>query len=396
MLADVIASMSASTSSVRLAARPRIVIAGGGFAAVESLLALRSLVRDRVDIQLVAPDRRLVYRPAATAQPFTGGEPASFDLEEIAADAGATLRLDRVAAVAPHVHRLRLACDATLEYSVLVLAVGARGRAAIPGALTFRDQRDAPLLRHALDHAWAQERHRVVFAGPAGVTWTLPLYELALQTAAEADERGIAAEIAIATPERRPLEVFGPGPSDHVAGLLADRDIRFLGRMQPSAVRRDGLALLYEGLLPAEAVIAVPRLAGQRISGVPADWNGFALTDDLGRVEGSPDVYAAGDMTRYPVKQGGLAVQQAEGVARTVAAGLGAELEPQPTQPILRARLIGAGAPLYLQVALDASGRPVVDGEVLPETEEPPWWPGAKVFGRHLAPYLAERLARAA
>jgi sulfide:quinone oxidoreductase len=262
--------------------------------------------------------------------------------------------------------------------------------------MTFRDQRDAPLLRRALDHAWAQERHRVVFAAPAGVTWTLPLYELALQAAAEADERGIPAEIAIATPERRPLEVFGPGPSGHVAGLLADRDVRFFGRMQPSMVRHEGLELLYEGLLPAEAVIAVPRLAGQRISGVPADWNGFTLTDDLGRVEGAPDVYAAGDMTRYPVKQGGLAVQQAEVVARAVAESLGADLEPEPMQRILRARLVGGDAPLYLRAPLDTAGRAVVDGEALPESAEPPWWPGAKVFGRHLAPYLAERLARAA
>jgi sulfide:quinone oxidoreductase len=181
-----------------------------------------------------------------------------------------------------------------------------------------------------------------------------------------------------------------------VAGLLAHSDIRFFGRTHPAAARHDGLELLYEGLLPADAVITVPRLAGQRVPGVPSDWNGFTRTDELGRVEGAPDVYAAGDMTAYPVKQGGLAVQDGERVARTVAETLGADLAPEPVQRILRARLLCGSFAVYLRAPLDGSGRPIMDGEVEPESAEPPWWPASKVFGRYLAPYLAERLARVA
>jgi sulfide:quinone oxidoreductase len=163
--------MSTPSSARRhLGGHPRIVIAGGGFAAVETLLALRDLAPEPVDVELVAPGRHLIYRPAATAQPFTGDEPSTFDLEEIAADAGAVFRRDRLAAVAPHDRRIRLASGAHTEYSTLVLALGARGRVAIPGATTFRDQRDAPLLRRALDRAWAQDHPRVVFAAPAGVS----------------------------------------------------------------------------------------------------------------------------------------------------------------------------------------------------------------------------------
>jgi hypothetical protein len=114
--------------------------------------------RSLLPVSTSTPTRRLADRLAATAQPFTGDAPPSFDLEEIAADAGATFRRDRVAAVTPHVHRLRLACDAHLEYSALILAAGARGRVAIPGATTFVDHRDAPRLRRALDHAWAQQQ----------------------------------------------------------------------------------------------------------------------------------------------------------------------------------------------------------------------------------------------
>src|SRR3712207_980236 len=110
----------------RIGGRPKIVIAGGGFAAVESLLALRDLAPEPVDIDLVAPGRHLIYRPAATARPFTGDEPARFDLAEIAADAGATFRRERLAAVAPQARRLGLASGAHIDYATLILALGTR------------------------------------------------------------------------------------------------------------------------------------------------------------------------------------------------------------------------------------------------------------------------------
>jgi hypothetical protein len=52
----------------------RVVIAGGGIAAVEGLLRLRRL-GDSLDLCLLAPDDDLVYRPAAVRQPFAFGPP---------------------------------------------------------------------------------------------------------------------------------------------------------------------------------------------------------------------------------------------------------------------------------------------------------------------------------
>jgi NADPH-dependent 2,4-dienoyl-CoA reductase/sulfur reductase-like enzyme len=51
-------------------ARPRVLIAGGGVAGLETLLALRALAGDRVDITLVTPDLRFVNRSMAVDQPF--------------------------------------------------------------------------------------------------------------------------------------------------------------------------------------------------------------------------------------------------------------------------------------------------------------------------------------
>ena len=50
-----------------------------------------------------------------------------------------------------------------------------------------------------------------------------------------------------------------------------------------------------------------------------------------------PDIFAAGDATDQPVKQGGLATQQADAAAELIAAEAGARVTPQPFRRVLRA-----------------------------------------------------------
>jgi sulfide:quinone oxidoreductase len=100
------------------------------------------------------------------------------------------------------------------------------------------------------------------------------------------------------------------------------------------------------------------------------------------------DVFAVGDITTFPVKQGGLATQQAEVVAKTLAVRAGADVPTAPWRPVLRTRLLGTAEPIYLRAELDAAGRPVAGtGEVA--LDEPPWWPGAKLVGGRLTPWMA-------
>ena len=127
---------------------------------------------------------------------------------------------------------------------------------------------------------------KVAFAAPAGVTWTLPLYELALLTAREIDEHALAAGVTIVTPEHEPLEVFGHKVSAAVSRLLLDRGVHLERSAHAHAVTRSGIELVYGGIVPADRVIAMPRLTGRRLSGLPTDWSGFVATDERGRVEG--------------------------------------------------------------------------------------------------------------
>ena len=77
----------------------RVVIAGGGIAAVEGLLRLRRLLGDSLELRLLAPDDDLVYRPTAVRQPFAFGPPKRHSLDRIAADNGAEHIRDSLASV---------------------------------------------------------------------------------------------------------------------------------------------------------------------------------------------------------------------------------------------------------------------------------------------------------
>jgi sulfide:quinone oxidoreductase len=120
--------------------------------------------------------------------------------------------------------------------------------------------------------------------------------------------------------------------------------------------------------------------------GIPTNWSGFVPTDGLGRVEGLANVYAAGDMSTFPIKQGGLAAQQADAIAHTIAASLGAPVKELHETRILRARLVHGEGAVVLRTALDALGRPT--GATI-EHRESRRAPDLKVFGRYLTPYLA-------
>jgi NADH dehydrogenase FAD-containing subunit len=99
---------------------------------------------------------------------------------------------------------------------------------------------------------------------------------------------------------------------------------------------------------------------------------------------GLTNVYAAGDITQFPIKQGGIAAEQADAVAEVIAAQAGASVTPHRFQPVVRAILLTGGRPLYLRHAPHGGG-----GDRSTVAEEPLWWPPAKIAGRYLAPFLA-------
>jgi len=64
----------------------RVVVAGGGVAGLEALLALRDLAGARVELALLSPETDFAYRPMAVAEPFARGHAAHHSLVDIARD----------------------------------------------------------------------------------------------------------------------------------------------------------------------------------------------------------------------------------------------------------------------------------------------------------------------
>ncbi len=367
--------------------RAEVLIAGGGFAALETALALRALAEDRVTLTMLAPEPVFRYRPAATSEPFDLAPSRCYDLRAIASDMGAMYHQSRLEAVASRKHTVRTAAGARLHYDALIIATGARAVVGVAGASTLRDQRDIGLIRRLIGEVERGAVRRIVFALPAGTTWPLPLYELALLSAGHARDLGLPVETTLVTPESAPLAVFGREASRLVRDLLEERGVRFAGGAIPTAVRRDGSLALGDGeLIAADRVVALPELRARRFSGVPAGRLGFVPTDGSGRVEALADVYAAGDVTTFPIKQGGLAAQQADVVAQTIAAGLGVPVKAIRAPHVVQARLLGGERAVFLRTEFDWTGRPTAAALVRGDDERAA--KAAKVLGRYLVPYL--------
>ena len=368
--------------------RPRIVIAGGGVAAIEALLALRHIVGEQVSITVLAPERSFVHRPSSVAEPFGFGGPAPIDLAAIARDQGAELRRGALDAIEPARHTAVTGGE-ELPYDVLVVAVGAVPTPAVPGALTFAGPAQAPEVAAILDRVERRELRRLVFAVPAESTWSLPVYELAMMAAVDLRDRGVTdATLGVVTPEPEPLRLFGPAAGVAMREMLDARGISLWTGARPLGLRKGLLDVEPGPPLRADAVISVPALTGPGLAGLPWSVRGFIPVDAHGRVAGTPDVYAAGDATEFPVKQGGLATQQADAVAEAIAADLDLGPDPAPFRPVLRGLLLTGGAPLYLRAELSGNRKPTartLRGEV---SGRALWWPPGKVAGRYLAPYL--------
>ena len=149
--------------------RPKVLIAGGGVAALEALLALHELVGHRVRLELLAPGTHFLNRPASVAEPFGLGGPAPVPFPRVAAYCGAALYSGTLAKVRPD-DRVAITGDGSeLSYDALVVAVGGRAADTIPGALPFAGPQDVPLLAATLDAAESGDVQAIAFAVPAGV-----------------------------------------------------------------------------------------------------------------------------------------------------------------------------------------------------------------------------------
>jgi sulfide:quinone oxidoreductase len=362
-----------------MSGRTRVLVAGGGVAGLETVLALQAR-SEGLAPELLAPARHFVHRPLAVLEPFAE-EPQALRLPLAAfgRERGVPVHRDALARVLLDDGAVLTADGARLAYDVLVVALGARPVEALPGALTFRGRQDAGRVRELVRRARERRVRELAFVVPPGTTWSLPLYELALQAAAAV--RG-AARLTLLTPEPAPLAAFGERASIAVAAVLAERGVEL--RAGTAAWEVAGEVLLTDaGELPFDAVVALARLTGPHLPGLPSDPLGFVPVDQHGAVIGADGAFAVGDVAAAGAKQGGLAAQQADATAAAIAARVAGEPPPPVAPAVLRGALVTGSGTLYLRHERGGASE---------ASWEPLWWPPAKLAARHLSHHLAARL----
>jgi len=357
----------------RTGARRRVLIAGGGIAALEALLAVHDLAGEHVALTLLSREREFAYRPMATAEPFGRGHAERIRLAEVAFDAAAELVHGELAAVDCAGRVAITRSGERIGYDELLVAIGASREPALRRALTWTPDGDAAVFGGLLRDLEEGYVKQVAFVVPPDVEWSLPAYELALMTAREVWGMGQSdVELTVYTHEATPLGLVG----SRVTAELR-RDLRAAGvRVRTGVCLEEDpqpphrLILRPSGReLTTAAIVALPRPVGPRLAWLPSDASGFLRTDRHGKVVGVEGVWAAGDAVAFPIKQGGVAAQQADAAAEAIAHAVGVDLEPRPFRPVLRARFSGRYLSPYLSLlagadqgdrAMRLGGRPVV------------------------------------
>ena len=240
----------------------KVLIAGGGVAALEAALTLRALAVDHVTVELLAPEPHFWYRPIVGRGAVRARRGAPVRAARARGCSRGVLhprrpdRRRRHAQARPNVHRddrLRRAADRLGSRA----AGCGRRRDYLSRAGRHRARPRAP--RRLEDG----EIRRLAFVVPAGAVWTLPVYELALMTAAHVAAAGdpSMSSSLLVTPEREPLVLFGPRGDrrDRVAARRSRNRVahrRLRGRVSPTG------RLSWPGRDDRRRrVVALPRLA---------------------------------------------------------------------------------------------------------------------------------------
>ncbi len=363
-----------------------MIIVGGGVAALETSLALHDLAPAETDVTVLAPNEEFVYRPMTIREPLAYGRARRYPLAPILRDAGATLLAGELDWIDPGNQTIHTKDEEAIEYDALVLALGAKIVPRYSNALTIDDRCMDETLHGLIQDVEGGYVHSLAFVSPGRMAWPLPLYELAMMTAGRAYDMGIDLSVTIVTPEDAPLAIFGAAVSTALGERLEKVGIKTIHSAY-AEIPDAGHVVVSPGdrHLNVDRVVALPELYGPSIRGIPLGEHGFVRVDAFCRVPDVGPIFAAGDATQFAVKQGGVASQQADTAAESIAALCGADVEPQPFHPVVRGMLLTDDKPLYLTARI--TGGHGFSSEI---ANEPNWSPPSKIAAKYLAPRLQE------
>jgi sulfide:quinone oxidoreductase len=384
--------------------RANIVIAGGGFAGLESAFLLRAKLRDKARITLVSDQPNFLFKPNTIYIPFGGAlDPLLIPLARPTAKRDIKLVEGRIGSVEPDAQRLNVN-GTSLPYDYLVLATGAgMSPDEVPGLQTHAETIWTPAemaslgrkLADAIADARGGERRTILFSVPPGNKCAGPLYEIVLMTDTYLRRQKVRDRFDLiwTTYEHTYIQAFGPKLHEVVVSEFSARGIRSQTEWSVNRVEHGTAHYANGESLAFDLLVAFPPyVAAVRYEGLPQDERGF-LETDLGsrRVMGHERIYAPGDAGDFPVKQAFLAFLQADATAETIAAEVGAHETARPFDPVSMCVMEEFDKATFAQVPLELTGDPDQPVTVRPDANgaykvgvSPLWRIGKRMLGVYL------------
>lgn len=306
------------------------VVVGGGFAALEIALALRSR-RPAIAVTVISNETQLTYRPWLIRVPAGGAPPPVIPFTRLLAAAGVDVIAGAVIAADVDTRRLVVDSGAEIEYGQLVVATGAvADRDRVPGA---RDHALFPCdLADATEFAARVASSNIQVAVVFGWERPGPGLEYAAWIAARRPGVKVTAIDGDGTLARR----FGERAAAHVRSLFERRGARLIS---DGAVQGIGEGTVEVGgrSIVADVIAVAAPLRGT------TDWLPSALVDERARLRvdntmaATAGVFGIGDVVVVPegyrLPPALRSIQStAGGVARNVAAAL----KGDAPKPVLR------------------------------------------------------------
>ena len=369
----------------------RVLVAGGGIAALEVLAGLRALAGERVTSTLVAPVTSFSFRPLSTAMPFTLRRERSRELAELAGGLGASFVHDGLTQVDESRGRV---LTARRRLSRLRRA-RSRGRGPNAPRRGHRPDVDARAGRHLALHARAPgpgERRRSergfchsARGGMAGRRLRAGIRGAPGGHSRECGSEGAATDGRGNAPRSlRPGRRGGRCEELTRAGIELVTGVEACESGAGDDAGDEGLVLqLTPGSpLRVDRAVFLPVVDGPAIAGVSHDSRGFIPVDAHARVAG------------------------AHGAASPPGTPRRSRSSTAPSRPARRTPRPRRSRPRPARMSRPPRGLPCCTGcspcrRISPAERGSPWleggepmthclwWPPGHAAGRHLAPYLA-------